>query len=127
MSKEEQISKYADKITANSTTLLMVSVIFYFFTLLFGFFTTFDPTTGDPIANVYILGSGTLGANNMVVLSGLFAQLFAVFGTLLGAFVRLFAGLSFAAVCFDESKNIWFRVVAVAAVVLIMFGGLNIM
>ena len=127
MSKEEQISKYADKITANSTTLLMVSVIFYFFTLLFGFFTTFDATTGDPIANVYLLGNGTLGANNMVVLSGLVAQLFAVFGTLLNAFVRLFAGLSFAAVCFDESKNIWFRVVAVAAVVLIMFGGLRLM
>ena len=43
------------------------------------------------------------------------------------AIARLFAGLSFAAVCFDESRNIWFRVVAVAALMLIMFGGLNIM
>ena len=126
MSKEKQISKYTDKITANSTTLLMASVIFYFFTLLFGFFTTFDPTTGDPIANVYILGSGTFGENNIIVLSGLLAQLFAMLGALLSALVRLFAGLSFAAVCFDESKNIWFRVVAVAAVVLVLFGGLNI-
>jgi hypothetical protein len=47
--------------------------------------------------------------------------------SLLMAIVRLFAGLSFAAVCFDETKNIWFRVVAVAALMLIIFGGLNIM
>ena len=127
MSKEEQISKYADRITANSTSLLMISVVFYFITQLFGVFTTFDPATGDPIANVWILGMGGLGGANLIVLTDLIAQVFAILGGLLMAFVRLFAGLSFAAVCFDESKNIWFRVVAVAAVVLIMFGGLNIM
>ena len=126
VSREVKISKYADKITANSTTLLMIAVVFYFITLLFNVFVTFDPATGDPIANVYLLGMANLGANNIVVLTGIFAQLFAVFGALLMAFMRLFAGLSFAAVCFDESKNIWFRVVAVAALMLIMFGGLNI-
>jgi len=126
MTKEEQISKYADKITANSTTLLMISVVFYFLTLLFSVFTTFDLTTGDPIANVYLLGMANLGANNIIVLTGPLAQLFAVIGALLMAFMRLFAGLSFAAVCFDESKNIWFRVVSVAALMLIMFGGLRL-
>ncbi len=126
MSKEEQISKYADKITANSTSLLMISVVFYFFTQLFGVFTTVDPVTFDPIANVYILGMGGLGASNLIVLTGFVAQVVAILGGLLMAFMRLFAGLSFAAVCFDESKNIWFRVVSVAALMLIMFGGLAI-
>jgi uncharacterized membrane protein len=52
--------------------------------------------------------------------------LFALLNAVLWAIVRLCAGLSFAAVCFDESKNIWFRVVSVAALMLIVFGGLNI-
>ena len=126
MSAEEQISKYANKVTANSTSLLMISVVFYFITQLFGVFTTVDPTTFDTIANVYIIGMPGLGAQNLVVLTGLLAQLLAMLGALLMALVRLFAGLSFAAVCFDESKNIWFRVVSVAALMLIMFGGLAI-
>jgi hypothetical protein len=124
MNKEEQITKYADKITANSTTLLMISVIFYFFTLLFGFVPTYSG--GQVNGSVgYILGSANLGAKNLLPVSGLGAIL-AVLQTILMALVRLFAGLSFAAVCFDESKNIWFRVVSVAALMLIMFGGLQL-
>ena len=125
MNKEEQISKYTDKITANSTTLLMIAVVLYFFTLLFGFIPTYSG--GQVNGSVgYILGSASLGAKNLIPVSGLGAIL-AVINVILMALSRLFAGLSFAAVCFDESKNIWFRVVAVAALMLIMFGGLNIM
>ena len=126
MSKEEQISKYADRITANSTSLLMIAVIAYFFTLLFDVFITKDIVTGDDIAAVYILGIAAIDELNIIVITGLVAQLFGMFDAILFAVVRLFAGLSFAAVCFDESKNIWFRVVSVAALMLIMFGGLAI-
>jgi uncharacterized membrane protein len=73
-----------------------------------------------------ILGSPALAGENLFEIKGLGA-IFALLNALLWALVRLFAGLSFAAVCFDESKNIWFRVVAVAALMLIIFGGLNIM
>ena len=122
MGAEEQINKFAARITANSTVLLMIAVIAYFITLLFGFYVPAGATAAD----AYILGSPALQGTNMFVLVGLGA-LFALLNALLMAIVQLFAGLSFAAVCFDESKNIWFRVVAVAALMLIMFGGLNIM
>jgi hypothetical protein len=125
MNKEEKLTKYADKITANSTTLLMVAVVAYFITLLFGFVPTYN-NFGQVNGTVgYILGSGTLGSNNLIAISG-FGAVLALINAILMAIVRLFAGLSFAAVCFDESKNIWFRVVSVAALMLIMFGGLNI-
>ncbi|MHA1944734.1 MAG: hypothetical protein ACXAC6_01520 [Candidatus Hodarchaeales archaeon] len=125
MTKEEQLTKYADKITANSTTLLMIAVVAYFITLLFGFVPTYN-NFGQVNGTVgYILGSGTLGSNNVIAISG-FGAILALINSILMAIVRLFAGLSFAAVCFDESKNIWFRVVSVAALMLIMFGGLNI-
>jgi hypothetical protein len=109
MGAEEQINKFAARITANSTALLMIAVILYFITLFFTSFTVVDPGTGT--AFIPLFGE----------------VLFLFINALLLAIVRLFAGLSFAAVCFDESKNIWFRVVAVAALMLIMFGGLNIM
>lgn len=125
MTKEEQLTKYADKITANSTSLLMIAVVAYFLTLLFGFIPTYN-NFGQINGTVgYILGSGTLGSNNLIAVSGLGA-VFALVNAALMAIVRLFAGLSFAAVCFDESKNIWFRVVSVAALMLIMFGGLGL-
>lgn len=109
------MSEYVDKITANSTLLLMVAVILYFITLLFGF-----------IGNdVYILGTASVGADNILYLEGQGA-LFGLIWAICNAFIRLFAGLSFAAVCFDESKDIWFRVVSVAALMMIMFNGLAI-
>jgi hypothetical protein len=108
MGAEEKINTFAAQITANSTALLMIAVILYFITLFFTAFTVIDPDTGT--AMIPLFGS----------------VLFLFINALLMAIVRLFAGLSFAAVCFDESKNIWFRVVAVAALMLIMFGGLNI-
>ncbi|MHA2095797.1 MAG: hypothetical protein ACW98F_14345, partial [Candidatus Hodarchaeales archaeon] len=64
--------------------------------------------------------------DNLIYLKGL-GPLFAFLNALLWAIVRLFSGLSFAAVCFDESKNIWFRVISVAALMLIIFGGLRLM
>lgn len=125
MNKEEQLTKYADKITANSTTLLMIAVVAYFITLLFGFIPTYN-NFGRVNGTVgYILGSGTLGSQNLIAISG-FGAILALINAFLMAIVRLFAGLSFAAVCFDESKNIWFRVVSVAALMLIMFGGLQL-
>lgn len=120
MGTEEQINKFADRVTANSTALLMIAVVFYFITLLFGFWFDGVDTWG------YILGSSGLAGNNLIEIKGLGA-IFAFLNALLWAIVRLFAGLSFAAVCFDESKNIWFRVVAVAALMLIIFGGLRLM
>ncbi|MFX0085323.1 MAG: hypothetical protein ACFFAU_06590 [Candidatus Hodarchaeota archaeon] len=126
MGKEEQINKFRNKITSHSTTLLMIAVIIYFFTLLIGFAPTYDTSYQVNGSVGFFVGSTTLGKENLFVFTGL-GSLIAVIEVILMAFVRLFAGLSFAAVCFDESKNIWFRVVAVAALMLIMFGGLNIM
>ncbi len=120
MSAEEQLQKYSDRITRSSTVLLMIAVIAYFITLLFGVVATADG------ADVYFLGSAALGENNLIYLKGL-GPVFAFINALMWAIVRLFAGLSFAAVCFDESKNIWFRVVSVAALMLIIFGGLRLM
>ncbi|MHA1946144.1 MAG: hypothetical protein ACXACP_03485 [Candidatus Hodarchaeales archaeon] len=127
MGTEEKLNKWTNRITNNSTSLLMIAVVAYFITQIFGFYQTVDITTGDPIAHVYIFGSGNLTGVNFLELEGLLAQLLAFLWAFLWTIVRLFAGLSFAAVCFDESKNIWFRVVAVAALMLIIFGGLNIM
>ena len=127
MSAEEKIDEMADKITSKSTVLLMIAVVAYFCTLLFGFVPTYDGwgrVNGTDFG--YILGSANIGSQNVIALSG-FGPLFAMINSFLMAIVRLFAGLSFAAVCFDETKNIWFRVVSVAALMLIMFGGLRIM
>lgn len=126
MGTEVQINKVRDKITSHSTTLLMIAVIIYFFTLLIGFAPTYDTSYQINGSVGYLVGSATLGKENFFLVPDL-GGLLAVIEVILMAFVRLFAGLSFAAVCFDESKNIWFRVVAVAALMLIMFGGLNIM
>ena len=109
MGTEAQLNKYAGWITANSTLLLMIAVILYFITLLSPAFLVIDPDTGTPFIDVF---GGVI---------------FLFLNALLLAIVRLFAGLAFAAVCFDESKNIWFRVVSVAALMLIMFGGLRLM
>ena len=109
MGAEEQMNKFAAIITKNSTALLMIAVVLYFITLFFATFTVIDPATGT--AFVPLFGE----------------VIFLWINALLMSIVRLFAGLSFAAVCFDESKNIWFRVVAVAALMLIMFGGLRLM
>jgi len=119
---EEQMSRFTKVITNHSTFLLMIAVIAFFLTNLFGFYTDF--ATGN--ANGYILGNAGLGVNNFLHFVN-FGALFALFNAILMALVNLCAGLSFAAVCFDESKNIYFRVVAVAALMLIIFGGLNIM
>ena len=109
------MSEYVDKITAHSTLLLMVAVILFFITKLFG-------TIGT---DVYILGTAALGADNIIYLEDSGA-LFGFIWAICDALIVLFAGLSFAAVCFDESKDIWFRVVSVAALMMIMFGGLAI-
>jgi len=119
---EEQMSRFIQIVTNHSTFLLMVAVIAFFLTNLFGFYTDFS--TGN--TNGYILGNAGFGVNNILNFVN-FGALFALFNALLMALVNLCAGLSFAAVCFDESKNIYFRVVAVAALMLIIFGGLNIM
>jgi hypothetical protein len=110
ISTGERITKFSNRVTDQSTSLLMIAVIFYFITLLLAVLTVNDPSTGNPVFSVFTDMAG----------------LFAVINALLWAFVRLFAGLSFAAVCFDESKNIWFRVVSVAALTMILFGGLAI-
>lgn len=131
MSAEEQLTKYSNRITRNSTVLLMIAVVAYFITLFFGFFPTTDPVSGDAVANAYFLGipDNAFGVSfpNFLTFDGLVAQVLAMLMTFLAAIYRLCAGLSFAAVCFDESKNIWFRVVSVAALMLIIFGGLRLM
>ena len=76
-------------------------------------------------ANGIIFGSVASGTNNLLYLTGL-GQIFSFLGALLVSFYTFFAALSFAAVCFDEDKNIYFCVVSVAALMLIMFGGLGI-
>ncbi len=118
---EEQMSRFTQIITNHSTFLLMVAVIAFFLTNLFGFYTDFG--TGD--TNGYILGNAGLGVNNLLNFVN-FGALFAFFSAILMALVNLCAGLSFAAVCFDESKNIYFRVIAVAALMLVIYGGLGI-
>ena len=120
----QNTSKYVGIITDHSTFLLMVAVIAFFITNLFGFYA--DYSTGVLETHGYILGSAAIGSKNILHFANL-GGLFALFNAILMAIVNLCAGLSFAAVCFDESKNIWFRVVAVAALMLIIFGGLNIM
>ena len=119
MGTEEKLNKFTDRITANSTALLLIAVVCYFFIQLFGFYFDGTDTWGT------ILGSTALTGENLFEIKGLGA-IFAFLNAFLWAIVRLFAGLSFAAVCFDESKNIWFRVVSVAALMLIIFGGLRL-
>ena len=126
MSAEEQLTKVSNRITRMSTVLLMIAVIAYFFTLLFGVIPVYDNFGALTGADAYILGSGVVGAKNLIYIKGI-GPLFALLNALLWAIVRLCSGLSFAAVCFDESKNIWFRVVSVAALMLIIFGGLRLM
>ena len=121
-SEENQLSKFAEMITQYSTLLLMVSVILFFVRNLYVI--AMDPLTGE--WDFILLGSAAMARENLIVLQDM-GPLFAVFDSLFAALVILLAGLSFAAVCFDENKNIWFRVVSVAALMLIMYGGLNIM
>ncbi|MHA1228987.1 MAG: hypothetical protein ACTSPV_19910 [Candidatus Hodarchaeales archaeon] len=118
---EEEIQKSVGIITKNSTFLLMLATVLYAITTAFG--VMLDPITGTP--SVYILGSAALGSKNILYLQGL-GGLFGLIQTILIVCMNLFAGLSFAAVCFDENRDIWFRVVSVAALMLILYGGLSI-
>lgn len=113
--------EYAGKITRLSTVLLMIAVLAFFFNTLFGQFYSFT----DGGYDAFILGSIGANDNNMIVLKDM-GGIFALFSAFLFSIQTLCAGLSFAAVCFDENKNIWFRVVSVAALMLIMYGGLGI-
>jgi len=112
------MENFTQRVTDNSTTLLIFAVILFFVNSLF----TVDP--GDP-ANAIILGTAGPAGNNLIYLADS-GNIFSALNVLLVSFYTLFAALSFAAVSFDESKNIYFRVVAVAALVLILFGGLNL-
>ncbi|MHA2239903.1 MAG: hypothetical protein ACXAB2_16305 [Candidatus Hodarchaeales archaeon] len=98
------MSVYTEKITENSTSLLMIAVIAFFINSLFG-----------------VLGIPALGSENIVYIKDIGA-LFALLGVLLNSIVSLCAGLSFAAVCFDEKRNIYFRIAAVGALLLIIYG-----
>jgi len=113
--------EYAGKITRLSTVLLMISVMAFFLQTLFGTFTGITTGTFD----AYVFGTAWANENNMFVFANA-GGLFTFLGAILFSIQTLFAGLSFAAVCFDENKNIWFRVVSVAALMLIMYGGLGI-
>lgn len=117
--------RLANKITENSTLLLMIAIFFFFLNLLIGTYTWTDPVTFNTEFSAYILGS-TAGQNNNIIALRNMGGLFTFFEAILNSFVSLAAGLSFAAVCFDEEKHIYFRVVAVAAVCLILYGGLGI-
>ncbi len=123
---EDEISQISAKsvrfVTKFSTFLLLTAVVLY--ALWISFTVMLDPISGNP--SVYFLGTLSLGSKNLIYIEGLGA-IFGFLSALLSVLFRLFAGLSFAAVCFDEEKNIWFRIVSVAALMLIMFGGLNIM
>lgn len=103
----------------------MLSIVFFFFNQLIGTYTWIDPVGLNTEFSGYILGSTAAENNNIIALRNM-GGLFAFFKAILNAFISLAAGLSFAAVCFDESKHIYFRVVAVAAVCLILYGGLGI-
>ena len=123
---EDEISQISAKsvrfVTKFSTFLLLTAVVLY--ALWISFTVMLDPTSGNP--SVYFLGTLSLGSKNLIYIEGLGA-IFGFLSALLSVLFRLFAGLSFAAFCFDEERNIWFRIVSVAALMLIMFGGLNIM
>ena len=110
------ISDFTDLVTRNSTSLLILAVVFYFINTLYSFAGAND---------VVLLGNTALGTSNLIYLTDM-GGIFAFLQAILASLVRLFAGLSFAAVCFDEEKNIYFRVVSVAALMMIMFGGLAI-
>lgn len=121
MKMEEEVKKTVSKITENSTFLLILAVVLFSISNSFG--VMLDPTSDNP--SVYILGTATLANRNIIYIEGIGA-IFGLINALLMVLVNLCAGLSFAAVCFDENRNIWFRVVAVAALMLILYGGLNI-
>lgn len=114
------MSRFAEKVTELSTLLLMLAVIAFFIANLFGYY-----IDADGKAHAFILGDAALGDENLIHLEDA-GNIFAFLDASLSAIVILFAGLSFAAIIFDEEKNIWFRVVSVAALMLIIFGGLNI-
>ncbi|OLS20858.1 MAG: hypothetical protein HeimC3_38520 [Candidatus Heimdallarchaeota archaeon LC_3] len=106
------------RITENSTLLLILAVILFFLNSLFA-------VDAAAPANGIILGNVASGTENLLYLDDM-GQMFSFLRALLISFYTFFAALSFAAVCFDENKNIYFRVVSVAALMLIMFGGLGI-
>ena len=109
------MSKYTEKITEYSTSLLMVAVIAFFINSLFGYVIEMDGVHG------YMLGVPSLSSENIIYLKDMGA-IFALLGVLLNSIVSLCAGLSFAAVCFDEKRNIYFRIAAVGALLLIIYG-----
>ncbi len=112
------MSVLAEKVTQNATLLLMLAVILFFIRQLY---------MVDAAEGLTVLGTGIFAGDvNMIYIEDLGTMIDPI-DALFAALINLFAGLSFAAVCFDEEKNIWFRVVAVAALMLIMFGGLNVM
>jgi hypothetical protein len=111
----DNLSVYTEKITENSTSLLMIAVIAFFINSLFGYAVDIDGVHG------YVLGIPALGSENIVYIKDIGA-LFALLGVLLNSIVSLCAGLSFAAVCFDEKRNIYFRIAAVGALLLIIYG-----
>lgn len=122
---EDTVNRFVKVITEHSTALLLAAVVLFFINQLFGIFSSINATTGVLEWHVAILGMPALGEDNLIVIKKL-GGFFAIIQTLLNAFIALFAGLSFAAVCFDEEKNIFFRVISVAALMLIMYGGLAI-
>ncbi|UCE14972.1 MAG: hypothetical protein JSV04_07285 [Candidatus Heimdallarchaeota archaeon] len=119
---EKEVKKTVTKISRNTTYLLVLAVILFSITNTFGVVS--DPTTGNP--SVYIFGTTALADKNVIYIEGVGA-LFGLISAILMFLVNLCASLSFAVVCFDEKRNIWFRVVAVAALMLILYGGLNIL
>lgn len=119
---EKEVKKTVTRISKNTTYLLILAVILFSLTNTFGIIS--DPTTGNP--SVYILGTAALEEKNLLYIEGIGA-LFGLVSAILMFLVNLCASLSFAVVCFDEKRNIWFRVVAVAALMLILYGGLNIL
>ena len=119
---EKEVKKTVTQITKNATYLLILAVILFSITNTFGVIS--DPTSENP--SVYIFGTPALADRNLIYIEGVGA-LFGFISAALMFLVNLSAGLSFAAVSFDEKRNIWFRVVAVAALMLILYGGLNIL
>ncbi len=102
-------------VTENSTSLLMIAVIAFFINSLFGYDVSMDGVHG------YILGATAIGTENLIYIKDN-GGVFAFLGALLSSIVGLCAGLSFAAVCFDEKRNIYFRIAAVGALLLIIYG-----
>ena len=119
---EKEVKKTVTRITKNSMYLLILAVILFSLTNTFGVIS--DPTSDNP--SVYIFGTPALADKNLIYIEGVGA-IFGFISAALMFLVNLCAGLSFAVISFDEKRNIWFRVVAVAALMLIIYGGLNIL